>query len=459
MRDPSTKAVIPLVEQQLHVDKQLVVTGTVKITTRVEEREERIHEDLLSEEVELERVAIGREVDAIPPTREEAGVTIIPVVRERVIVTKRWLLVEELHVRKRRSVQRVEIPVPLRSTRLSVERNPATQRTAAHLAAGESMTGGSMNSRTITAMFDSAAEAADARARLHALGISESDIRLSETGTSAQNTDDHKSFWESVKDFFIPDDDRETYTEGLRRGSTMLTARVTDERTNAAVAALEESGAVDIDRRTQEWQASGWSGTAGAAPVSGSTATASGNVAPIPGTATTASRSTATSTNGTAASRTGAASSADALAAGNEERLPVVEERLRVGKREVDRGSVRVRSYVVEQPVHEDVRLREEHVEVERRPVSAATGSRAAAGTGNLLQERTIELNETAEEAVVQKDAVVTEEVVVKKFTGEKTQGIDDTLRHTEVEVDDSRTGAQPTRSNAGTRRTQPPRN
>ncbi|HEX8062397.1 MAG TPA: DUF2382 domain-containing protein [Allosphingosinicella sp.] len=52
-----------------------------------------------------------------------------------------------------------------------------------------------------------------------------------------------------------------------------------------------------------------------------------------------------------------------------EERIPIVEEELRVGKREVERGGARVRSYVTETPVSEQVNLREEHVSVERRPV------------------------------------------------------------------------------------------
>jgi stress response protein YsnF len=61
-----------------------------------------------------------------------------------------------------------------------------------------------------------------------------------------------------------------------------------------------------------------------------------------------------------------------------EEHIPLVEEELRVGKREVNRGGARVRSYVREVPVHEQVSLREEHVDVERRPVSGERSSRPA---------------------------------------------------------------------------------
>lgn len=115
-----------------------------------------------------------------------------------------------------------------------------------------------------------------------------------------------------------------------------------------------------------------------------------------------------------------------------EERIPIVEEELRVGKREVETGAVRVSSHVVEQPVHEQVTLREEHVEVERRPV---TGSSSTVGS-DAFQERTIEMDATAEEAVVAKEAVVKEEIVVRKEATERSETIEDTVRHTEVDVD-----------------------
>jgi len=113
----------------------------------------------------------------------------------------------------------------------------------------------------------------------------------------------------------------------------------------------------------------------------------------------------------------------------------VIEESLRVGKREVERGGARVRSYVREIPVTEQVNLREEHVSVERRPVDRALNANEV--SGDLLRERTIEMRETAEEAVIGKEARVVEEVVVRKSADTRTETINDTVRHTEVEVDD----------------------
>ncbi|AWK87928.1 hypothetical protein DEW08_08595 [Azospirillum thermophilum] len=126
--------------------------------------------------------------------------------------------------------------------------------------------------------------------------------------------------------------------------------------------------------------------------------------------------------------------------AGEEERIPVVEEQLNVGKREVARGGVRVRSYVVETPVEEHVRLRDETVTVERRPADLAAGDLPA----DAFRERTIEVTETDEEAVVEKAARVREEVVIRKEVEVRDQAVSDTVRRTEVEIEDDRTADRP---------------
>jgi len=116
--------------------------------------------------------------------------------------------------------------------------------------------------------------------------------------------------------------------------------------------------------------------------------------------------------------------------AGDEAVLPVVEEELHVGKRKVEKGGVKVSTRVTETPVEEQVHLHEEHVEVKRRPANrAATASDAA------FREGTIELTESAEEAVVAKKAKVVEEVVVKKQGSTKAQTVKDTVRRTDVDV------------------------
>lgn len=104
---------------------------------------------------------------------------------------------------------------------------------------------------------------------------------------------------------------------------------------------------------------------------------------------------------------------------------------------------MRVRSYVVETPVQEQVRLHEERVEVERRPVDRpATTADAGA---DAFRERTIEVTATAEEAVVSKEARVKEEIVVRKDAEERTETVSGTVRRTEVEVNDDRAAAPKT--------------
>ena len=112
-----------------------------------------------------------------------------------------------------------------------------------------------------------------------------------------------------------------------------------------------------------------------------------------------------------------------------------MEESLRVGKRDSEQGRVRVRSYVVETPVEEEVSLREETVRLERSPVDRAV----AGGSAAAFVDRTIEATETSEEAVVSKEARVTEEISLGKTVDTRTETIRDTVRHTEVEVEDDR--------------------
>jgi len=112
--------------------------------------------------------------------------------------------------------------------------------------------------------------------------------------------------------------------------------------------------------------------------------------------------------------------------------IPVVEEEIRVGKREVESGGVRVETHVTETPVNEQVTLREEHVNIERRtvdqPVDAATMTDA-------FREGTFEVRERDEQAVVSKEARVVEEVVINKDVQQRTETIQDTVRRTDVDI------------------------
>lgn len=120
------------------------------------------------------------------------------------------------------------------------------------------------------------------------------------------------------------------------------------------------------------------------------------------------------------------------VAEGRDRVVPVVEEQLHVGKRQ-ERSPVRIYTRTVETPVEQEVELREERVRVERRPVDRP------AEPGDFQRgDQVIEVTETIEQPVVDKERRVVEEVVVGKEATTRRETIRDTVRHTEVDVDPS---------------------
>jgi uncharacterized protein (TIGR02271 family) len=338
-------------------------------------------------------------------------------------------------------------------------------------------TGSSSTRRMVTAFFDSRSDAEQAIERLSEAGVSRDSIRFmpgderdpidNDAGTASRR--ESGGFWDSLGDWFLPDEDRGTYAEGLRRGGYLLSVEATDAQYERVLDILDDEGTIDIDERANSWREEGWTGgTAGIGRddvLSGATANlTTGDAATTSGTATgtgTAAGATrfsddlgTTNTGSTVppispetgmtdfdadgsmrSDRTVDVTGTDArLTDRGEEVIPVAEEQLRVGKRDVSHGRVRIRSYVVETPVEEQVTLREERVAVERRPVDRALGD-----ADHAFQERTIEAEERGEEAVVSKEARVTEEVVVRKQAEQRTETVSDTVRQTEVEVEDER--------------------
>jgi hypothetical protein len=263
-------------------------------------------------------------------------------------------------------------------------------------------------SRTVTALYDTTAEAEAARERLCA-AVDVENAKVIDQSSSGGD----------LGRYHLSNEDRHAYGEGLRRGGALLCAEVDeDEDSNRIVGLLEETSSVDLEERQRGWQQEGWTPYSGNSGIGGSPEQ-SGQGAGL-------------ASSGLSGTRTSGSTV-------EEERIPIVEEELRVGKREVERGGARVRTYVREVPVQEEVTLREEHVQVERRPVEQAVGTSgtatSATATGDMLQDRTIEMVEKAEEAVVQKVANVREEVVVTKTAEERTEQVQDTVRRTEVDV------------------------
>jgi len=267
----------------------------------------------------------------------------------------------------------------------------------------------SMHDNQIVALYETRAEADAAKAKLVAAGVDSGAVQVTDRQADRMAGGvDHEAgnqgLWGSIKSMFMPDEDAHAYNHAISAGHSMIvvTPRAESDRSHI-IHVLESTNPMDFDAKLEEWRQSGYN----YAPTGAAMATTGVAAAP--------------------AMKTGTAPVGDA------ETLKVVEERLRVGKREVAGGAVRVRSYVVERPVEEQVRLREERVAVERRPVDrAATAADLAA-----FQERTIEARATSEEVVVGKEARVIEEIGVRKEATERVETIHETVRSTKVEVED----------------------
>ena len=113
--------VIPVIVEEVDVQKRPVETGKVRITKVVHEREAVVDEPLLRDEVEIERVPIERLVEEVMPVRYEGDTTIVPILEEVLVVEKRLMLKEELHIRKRRVEVRQPQGVTLRREEAHVE--------------------------------------------------------------------------------------------------------------------------------------------------------------------------------------------------------------------------------------------------------------------------------------------------------------------------------------------------
>ena len=121
-------AIVPLFAEQATVEKREVVTGRVHVSTRVEEHDETVRAELARDQVEVTRVPVGVELDEAPRMRREGTTLIIPVVEETLVLVKRYLLKEEVHITATSRVEAVEEVVRLRSMHADVQRSsPETE--------------------------------------------------------------------------------------------------------------------------------------------------------------------------------------------------------------------------------------------------------------------------------------------------------------------------------------------
>lgn len=248
-------------------------------------------------------------------------------------------------------------------------------------------------SHTVIGVFSYTSEAQEAKEYLvnHGFTNDAVDIATQDGVSDTTTTDTGDRIGNFFSNLFGSDeeDTRTKYTEAGRKGTVVTVHAQSEDEARRALEVLDNYGAVDVN----EWSGQGYT-----------------NKENFTGTDTTATTDT-TTTSGA---------------------IPVINEELQVGKREVETGGVRLRSRIVERPVEESIRLRQEHVNVERTAVNRP----ATEADFNNFKEGTVEVTEHAEVPVVNKEARVVEEVSLGKDVTETEETVRDTVRHTEVDVE-----------------------
>jgi uncharacterized protein (TIGR02271 family) len=135
MVEPEPDEPLVLAEEQLQVEKRVVERGRMVVRTHVETREELAEATLRQEGVVVDRVPVGRPVDAPPGIREEDGILVVPIMEERLVLTKQLFVKEELHVRVEARTETIRQPVLLRSERAEVTRAGPADAAAGDLSA------------------------------------------------------------------------------------------------------------------------------------------------------------------------------------------------------------------------------------------------------------------------------------------------------------------------------------
>lgn len=194
----------------------------------------------------------------------------------------------------------------------------------------------------------------------------------------------------------VPEDDAKLFEEGVRAGDSLEVAHVADDRAEEAREIMNRHGALDIHDAFAQRGAF----DAAAAPI--------------------------------AAAAVAVPAVAKSTSASGDIVVPVVEEQIAVGKREIQRGGVRIFQRVEERAVTENVTLRDEAVTIERHAVN-----RPVSGTEAFAQTADVVVTETHEVPVVSKEARVVEEVVIDKTATDRVETVRDTVRRTDVDVED----------------------
>jgi stress response protein YsnF len=257
-------------------------------------------------------------------------------------------------------------------------------------------------SHTVVGVFSNADEAKNAVQALRNSGFDENNVDYA-TGSSAVNYADHEDHdGESgisrfFRNLFGDSDESNRYSRVAKNGCVVTVHAQSKEQATRASEILDEYGAMDVDDKDREYDVENKDRELGVKNIETGNNTYFEN------------------------------------AANESRKIPVIEENLQVGKKVVETGGVRLRSRIVEKPVEETIRLREEHVTVERNKVDRLAND----PDFDDFEEGTVEIREHAEVPVISKDAKVVEEVSLDKTVNDREEKVRDKVRRTEVEVED----------------------
>lgn len=119
--------IIPVIQEQVGVSVERRLAGRVRVSVRTQTDESLVPVDLTQVDVAVERVPVNRAVDTAPEVVTRGDVTIIPVVEERLVVTRQLYLREEIHIRRVERREMAEVPVETRKQVATIERLPADE--------------------------------------------------------------------------------------------------------------------------------------------------------------------------------------------------------------------------------------------------------------------------------------------------------------------------------------------
>ncbi|MGK3143651.1 YsnF/AvaK domain-containing protein [Pantoea sp. C2G6] len=396
-----SEQVLSLAEEHAAITKQRVSDGHVRVTRQVTEHQQAIALMLRHQTAEIERIPKSERLREMPEIREENGVLIIPIVEEEVEIVRHLVLKEEWHIRKVVTQVAEEQTVTLRRQHAHVTRT-------LHPAQSESTTEEhNMARETIVTMFSNVSLAEGAKRNLIKAGFLDDDIdiisgdRLRTEGQEAR----HPGFWQRLFGNTLEEDQAEVYEDAMQTGGVVLSLRADEDQLPRALGILDahEELTERSAARPDEATADGLNESDSGSPY---------ETTPLD--------------QERMAARTALTGDES-----DEDVLRLAEERLEVGKRLVSEGSTRVRRYTVTEPVSENVSLREQHAEIFRRPVTES----GAPGEVD-WSERTVEVEESHEQPVVNKTAQIIEEVVLRKEASDRVETINDSVRRQEVDIE-----------------------